>query len=219
MSNSVIAEPITVDNHHSDPSLSNSRDAILEAALKEFSEFGYDGASLRNIGRRANVDFTLITYYFKTKEKLWITVATRGMEIYGKIMRDKVDTPKNRSATEKLKSKLRGELEFAYSNNSLFKFISFEFQSVSKRRQWLIDNFISQTRKITIDLIGKAQEEGGLIPGEPSLLTSMMQTSIRGLLVDVTSAFNTSDNSEDKHALIEEYWSLFERIYFPAPSV
>ena len=48
------------------------RERLLEAAVDAFAAFGFEGASLRMIAQKAGVAFQLITYYFGSKEDLWI---------------------------------------------------------------------------------------------------------------------------------------------------
>ena len=48
---------------------------ILEAALVEFAEKGFEGASIRDIGSRSGVPYPLITYHYRTKDMLWRAVA------------------------------------------------------------------------------------------------------------------------------------------------
>ncbi|MCZ6675199.1 MAG: TetR/AcrR family transcriptional regulator [Verrucomicrobia bacterium] len=43
---------------------------ILEAAEAEFAEFGFVGASIRNITQRAGVNLASVNYHFGTKEQL-----------------------------------------------------------------------------------------------------------------------------------------------------
>lgn len=43
---------------------------ILQAAEKLFSEHGYDGTSVRDIAKSANINIAMISYYFGSKEKL-----------------------------------------------------------------------------------------------------------------------------------------------------
>jgi TetR/AcrR family transcriptional regulator len=50
----------------------NNRSRLLHAAADVFSEFGFEGASLRSIADAAGVSFQLIAYYFGSKEELWI---------------------------------------------------------------------------------------------------------------------------------------------------
>ena len=52
----------------------DSRARIIEAAREAFSTMGFEGASLRGVAKEANVQHQLATYYFKTKEELWMAV-------------------------------------------------------------------------------------------------------------------------------------------------
>lgn len=47
------------------------REAILDAAIGEFGEKGYDAASLRSIAERADVDPALVHHYFDSKADLF----------------------------------------------------------------------------------------------------------------------------------------------------
>ncbi len=48
-----------------------TRNRILDAALREFSEKGFAGASVRTISATAGVNHGLIKYHFENKDKLW----------------------------------------------------------------------------------------------------------------------------------------------------
>lgn len=51
---------------------SDRREAILDAARRQFAERGYDGASVRGIARAAGVDPALVHHYFGTKEQVFV---------------------------------------------------------------------------------------------------------------------------------------------------
>lgn len=51
---------------------SGTREAILDGALAEFAEFGYERATIRGIARRAGVDPALVHHYFKNKEQVFV---------------------------------------------------------------------------------------------------------------------------------------------------
>jgi len=44
---------------------------IVRAAVKEFTDFGYDGTTISKIARRAGVSKQLLSHHFPTKEKLF----------------------------------------------------------------------------------------------------------------------------------------------------
>jgi AcrR family transcriptional regulator len=49
-----------------------ARQAILDAARKQFSEQGYEGATMRAVARDAGVDPALVSYYFGSKSGLFV---------------------------------------------------------------------------------------------------------------------------------------------------
>jgi AcrR family transcriptional regulator len=53
------------------PGASGTRDAILEAARREFGQHGYDRATIRGVARGAGVDPALVHYFFGTKAELF----------------------------------------------------------------------------------------------------------------------------------------------------
>ena len=48
-----------------------SREAIIEAARRQFGDVGYRRTSLRSIGRAAGVDPRLVLHYFGSKQELF----------------------------------------------------------------------------------------------------------------------------------------------------
>jgi AcrR family transcriptional regulator len=54
------------------PGRSGTREAILDAATRQFAERGYDGASMRVIAAAAGVDQKLIAYFFGSKQHLFV---------------------------------------------------------------------------------------------------------------------------------------------------
>ena len=54
-----------------------TRERILSVSERLFSEWGYDGVSLRQIGTDAEVPFALVTYHYQTKLGLYQAVFSR----------------------------------------------------------------------------------------------------------------------------------------------
>lgn len=53
------------------PAGEDTRGTILAAARDEFAERGFDGASMRSVARRADVDPALVRHYFRDKSELF----------------------------------------------------------------------------------------------------------------------------------------------------
>ena len=58
------------------------KSSILNAAEELFALNGLGGASLRKIAKQADVDVSLITYHFKTKDKLFAAVIERRTDVF-----------------------------------------------------------------------------------------------------------------------------------------
>src|SRR6202790_297628 len=55
----------------------NTQQRLLDAAELLFSEYGYEGTSLRTIAEAADEHVGLTTYFFKTKDRLFDSVIPR----------------------------------------------------------------------------------------------------------------------------------------------
>ena len=53
---------------------------LLDAATEACAEWGYDGATLTRIARRAGVSSTALYNHYPTKEDLLYAAAVRGLE-------------------------------------------------------------------------------------------------------------------------------------------
>jgi TetR/AcrR family transcriptional regulator len=73
----------------SHPRADLSRDRILQAAIREFSEHGLAGARTGAIAEAARVNKALLYYYFRDKEALYIAAL---QEVAGKVAGDAIAT-------------------------------------------------------------------------------------------------------------------------------
>ncbi len=54
------------------PAGTDTREAIVQAARRQFSDKGYQGTTLRSVGAAAGVDPRLVLHYFGTKQQLFV---------------------------------------------------------------------------------------------------------------------------------------------------
>lgn len=54
-----------------------TRETILDAAESAFSQFGFDGVSMRHVAEASGQALGVLTYHFTSKEKLFETVVSR----------------------------------------------------------------------------------------------------------------------------------------------
>lgn len=68
-----------VVQHPVEKSMLKTEEQIVLAAMKIFSQFPLDTATLRMIANEAGITLSLITYHFKTKEKLYQEIIHRAL--------------------------------------------------------------------------------------------------------------------------------------------
>lgn len=192
----------------------DTRKAILDAALAEFAERGFDGASVRRIGERASVDFTLITYHFKTKDALWKACAEFAFEQIEAQWDADIPADSTLTAADRVRSEFRSFLRFTVEHTAFHHFMLRENQGSSERLTWLVENILCKTRDRILPQIRAAQAEGDLISAEPDLLYYMligMTSALSSLNGEMAQTIGLSLSDE---AAIESYWDLVERAVF-----
>jgi AcrR family transcriptional regulator len=190
-----------------------TRQAILDAALNEFAERGFEGASIRRIGDRAGIDYTLITYHYKNKLTLWQAVAEDSFLKIEK-MWDAVASGVDMSGLDRLKVEYRAFMEFTIEHSAFHRFMLSENYIGSPRLAWLIENFLARSQHRLLQHIKDAQAQGQLVDESPILVHYM----ILGM-VSVLASLNGEMNaifglSLDDRSAVDTYWNLIERVVF-----
>lgn len=153
------------------PGDSDARERIAAAAVHEFGDHGYDGATVRAIAARADVDAALVHHYFGSKADLFAAVA-------GFPMRPDIEVP----------AILRGDRDQAGERIVRFVLQSFERPEVRKRGIMLLRTAVSG--KLTAPLVtGFLSREliprvaGALDGPDAELRVTLVASQIAGLLI------------------------------------
>ena len=142
-----------MSNHHMSLELGPA-ERILKAALGVFATYGFEGATTREIARRANVKQPQISYHFESKELLWKAAADTIFEEFDRAlkanMQDAVDDD------DRLYRLVRTFVSFVARNPEWFAFVIHEGFQAGERNQWLIKKWLKpQSQAMYRILIGK----------------------------------------------------------------
>lgn len=130
--------------------ISSSKPAnkILLAAFHCLANNGYANVTMRNIAEEAGVALSQLTYYYKTKEALFLEVINLMIEKYMAELEEKLKTTDDRK--EKFKSLISFFKELLVQKPELFKiFVDFTAQSL-----WIpsfcdrLEHFFQQLAKL-----------------------------------------------------------------------
>src|ERR1700677_1424384 len=130
---------------------------------------GFEGASLR-VAKEAGVQHQLATYYFKTKEELWMAVMDELAIGFFARLGDRIRGLEGVDAPTKLRLVVREFVKYSAEYPQLHRLMTMEGRRESERLAWLIKRHVSRFYSISTKLIREAQAIGVVRPGDPGQL-------------------------------------------------
>jgi len=192
-----------------------TRDRLVEAALQEFAAHGFEGATTREIARRAGVALAALPYHFTTKEALWRAAADRIFARLSETFRARMTGLDGVDLTTRLRLVLRDFVRFAAAHPELHRFMIQEGMRESPRLAWLVETHVRPMYDAVRAMIEAAQREGLAPIGRPEHLHYM-------LIGAASSAYALSAEFElltgkpaNREALVAEHVAALERMFFP----
>lgn len=113
------------------------KEKILESALVEFADKGYEGARVDRIAIEAGVNKALIYYHFKSKEKLYVSTINY---LFGKAAPKELEIPSTLTVREKMLILIRCFTTFIHDNPLFVKIMD---QAVNRSNS-IFDNLYEQ---------------------------------------------------------------------------
>lgn len=101
------------------------RQELIDAALHLFAEKGYDGASIRDIARRAGVTEALVYHYFRSKEHLFEEVIKARS--FAPVLRQVLNEMENAHPSAVLRQVMEEFLDMLWYNASMARMFIIEF--------------------------------------------------------------------------------------------
>lgn len=137
---------------------------LIDAAIEEFGNNGYDKASLNNILKEAGISKGTFYYHFKNKEGLYFYLLTSLAEEKMRFFQDRLTVELfNQDFFTIFEKIFEFALEFATQNPQLNKFTeSYMKDKNSQIYQKIIDHFGDQRVDFFDSIIDKAYQKGEL---------------------------------------------------------
>ena len=142
----------------------NSKNKIMEVATKLFAEKGFDGVSTRDICKQANINISMISYYFGGKQELYQAIIENMIKKNTEYIKNFIDFDTNLNKLSK-KEKLNilyifGDkmIDFMYTqiSSDLFLFMFREQQNPNMQIKIPVMNFI---KKLIANLLNIKESE------------------------------------------------------------
>lgn len=121
----------------------DARQRLLEAAAEVFADYGYEGASVRQITQRAGVNIAAVNYYFRDKETLYIE-AVKHAHVCSTTDESRREFPPDMPPADKLNLFVRGMVAAMHTPASAasMKLMMREMADPGKAAHVVVDEFI-----------------------------------------------------------------------------
>ncbi len=172
---------------HSD---TNSSARILDAALKLFSEKGYEGTSTREICERAGITKPTLYYFFESKEGVYRALVHTAFEEYRAVLQAGLTVPG--SLHEKLKRVAELMFEGACARPQLVRFLFSIVYSVDSPLAQQVQTSNESMVARLFEAVSAATEAGEITPGD----ASVRMTVLMGSLVEAVSKYLICGNPQ-----------------------
>jgi AcrR family transcriptional regulator len=197
-----------------------AKQRILEKALDIITERGYEGLSMRRLGRHLGMTAATVYNYFQNKEEIYLHVLTRGFELlYDDLLRASKSTD---DPFEKLRAVLKAWLRFGLDQSNYYDIMLTLY--IPKYRDFVGGPLEPLARKeLTTalqvpDLIIKVLEElaeayGNIRKEDAQIHFIQLMTAIHGVvsLYNNTILVYVHDHPKDiLDSLVESHLSFFE---------
>jgi TetR/AcrR family transcriptional regulator len=193
-----------------------TRSAILEAALAEFAEKGFEAASIRSIAERTGFQHPLITYHYPTKDVLWRAVAEYTFERIREAWDQRAPEHANLSPLERLRAEYHAVFRHTAAFPDFHRFMRQETSIGNPRLQWVAETVLKPLIDRLLPQIEAAQKQGLLPRVEPILFHYMMISLVAALSEFGPEMRVTRRVYAERPEVIEAYWKLVEDTVFGA---
>lgn len=141
-------------------SAQTTEEKIINAAVREFSRYGFDGARMDRIAKTAKVNKAMIYYHYKGKEALYEKILSTLVD--GIFSRVNELIPDSAGHPEQLKSLIRGYAEYIYQvDEDYFKIIIREIATGGKYfKKIAVPGLIMPVYKLISGLFARGSAEG-----------------------------------------------------------
>ena len=133
---------------------------ILNISLKLFAEKGFDGTSVRDIAKAADINVAMVSYYFGSKEKLLEAIVINRVSGFSMIL-ENLQTEEI-SPVEKIKKFVALYITRLFQNKDFYQIVHFEivnqkracdfsaFSEIKKKNLILLENIITEGQKANV---------------------------------------------------------------------
>ena len=142
----------------------DTRNALLDTAIKAFSLSGFEGISVRQLEEQAGVNRGLVAYHFGDKDQLWREAVDRLFAALADDFLGRVELLADVAPLEAARGMVRAFVRYSAAHPELNRLMMQESVSASWRVDYIVDQHIGP---LVRNLSATMPEAAGLLWGAP----------------------------------------------------
>jgi AcrR family transcriptional regulator len=191
-----------------------TRAAILDAAIAEFAERGFEGASIRAIADRLDLQHPLITYHYRSKDILWRAAAEHAFAQIRAEWDRSAQEGTDLSPLARLRQEYTTLFRYTVAFPEFHRFMRQETLTSNPRLNWVAGTVLAPLLERLLPQIAAAQKQG-LLPAVDPILFHYMMVSLTATLSEFGPEMQvTSGLSSDDPTVVAAYWRLVDETVF-----
>jgi TetR/AcrR family transcriptional regulator len=191
-----------------------TRASILNAAIAEFAERGFEGASIRAIADRLGLQHPLITYHYRSKDILWRAAAEHAFAQIRAGWDSSAPENSDLSPLARLREEYATLFRYTVAFPEFHRFMRQETLTNNPRLKWVAEAVLAPLLGRLIPQIVAAQKQG-LLPKVDPILFHYMMVSLTATLSGFGPEMQiTSGLSAEDAKVTEAYWRLVDETVF-----
>jgi AcrR family transcriptional regulator len=195
-----------------------TRASILNAAIAEFAERGFEGASVRAIADRLGLQHPLITHHYRSKEILWRAAAEHAFAQIRAGWDISAPEDDDLSPLARLHQEYTTLFRYTVAFPEFHRFMRQETLTNNPRLKWVADVVLAPLLGRLLPQIIETQKRG-LLPAVDPILFHYMMVSLTTTLCEFGPEMQvTSGLSSEDPKVAEAYWRLIEEMVFEKKS-
>src|SRR6201990_153775 len=190
------------------------RGAILDAAIAEFAERGFEGASIRAIADRLGPQHPLITYHYRSKDILWRAAAEHAFAQIRAGWDSSAPENSDLPPLARLREEYATLFRYTVAFPEFHRFMRQEAFTNNPRLKWVAETILTPLLGRLIPQIVAAQKQG-LLPAVDPILFHYMMVSLTATLSGFGPEMQvTSGLCAENPKILEAYWRLVDEMVF-----
>jgi TetR/AcrR family transcriptional regulator len=191
-----------------------TRASILDAAIAEFAERGFEGASIRAIADRLGLQHPLITYHYRSKDILWRAAAEHAFAQIRNEWDNSAAQEPDVSPLARLRQEYTSLFRYTVAFPEFHRFMRQETLTNNPRLKWVAETVLAPLLQRLLPQIIEAQKHG-LLPVVDPILFHYMMVSLSATLSEFGPEMRlTSGLSSEDPKVVEAYWRLVDKTVF-----